>query len=90
MRHKLRPLARRQIKDIYRYTYLTFGEKQADKYMYELDAVFEMIADNPRIGRPYSGETRQLVHGRHIILYRITKTHISIGRIFHGSQRRTD
>ncbi len=90
MGYKVRPFADRQLREIYRYTYKNFGETQADKYLLELDAVFEMIADNPHIGRSYIGETRQFLHGKHIILYRIYKNHISIGRIFHGSQRQAD
>lgn len=90
MAHKLSILAERDVKNIYRYTYLTFNEKQAEKYLGELDAVFEAIGDNPRIGRTAKGRVRQFVHGKHIILYRIEKKLVVIGRIFHGSQRRAD
>lgn len=50
--------------------------------------MFELIGDNPRIGRLYDGRTHQFVHGRHIILYRVMPDFVVIGRIFHGAQRR--
>jgi len=87
MRHRVTQRAERDLHDIYRYTYTTFGEKQADKYLRELDHVFGLIADNPRMGRLYQGRTLQFVHGRHIILYRVIADRVVIGRIFHGAQR---
>ncbi len=80
--------AEESLRDIYHYTYLSFGEKQADKYLLELEAVFETLADYPKVGKPYQGKTRFFVHGKHIILYRIQKNCILIGKIFHGSRRR--
>lgn len=53
---------------------MTFGTVQADRYLTDLGHVFELIAAFPEIGRIYDGETRQFVHGRHIILYRMLGT----------------
>lgn len=89
MRHRITARAERDLKDIYRYTALTFGPDQAEKYLRELDVVFELIGDYPDIGRIYDGRTHQFVHGRHIILYRVMTDTVVIGRIFHGAQRRT-
>lgn len=89
MRHRITARAERDLKDIYHYTVESFGPKQAEKYLRELDAVFEMLGDYPNMGRVYEGHTHQFVHGRHIILYRIGADEILIGRIFHGAQRRT-
>lgn len=88
MAHRLTRRSVRDLKDIYVYTYSAFGEKQAAKYLRELDAVFETIADNPNIGRRYLGRTYQFVHGKHIILYRLEKGSPVVGRILHGAQRR--
>lgn len=88
MGYRLSRRAERDLKDIYRYTYLTHGEQQADKYLRELDAVFEAIGDHPNIGRPYSGRVHQFVHGKHIVLYRMDKGVPLIGRILHGAARR--
>ncbi|WP_119392282.1 type II toxin-antitoxin system RelE/ParE family toxin [Taklimakanibacter lacteus] len=89
MRHRITARAERDLKDIYRYTVLTFGPVQAEKYLRELDAVFEILGDYPNMGRVYEGSTHQFVHGRHIILYRIRSNEIVIGRIFHGADRRS-
>jgi len=86
MRFKITQQAERDLKDIYRYTELTFGRRQAEKYLRELDTVFELIGDNPRIGRKYDGNTHRFLHGKHIILYRVKTDHVLIGRIFHGAQ----
>lgn len=88
MRHRITRRAERDLQDIYRYTFLTFGEQQAGKYLRELDAVFALLGDNPRMGRVYEGRTHQFVHGKHIILYRIEAAHIVIGRVFHGARGR--
>ncbi|WP_306261317.1 type II toxin-antitoxin system RelE/ParE family toxin [Pararhizobium sp. IMCC21322] len=88
MAHRLSRRAERDLKDIYTHTFKTFGEGQADKYLHELDAVFEIIGDNHKIGRAYSKRTFQFVHGKHIILYRVEKQIAVIGRILHGAQNR--
>lgn len=68
MRHRLTQRAEADLKDIYRYTVQTFSARQAEKYLRELDAVFELIRDHPEIGRFYERRTRHFVHGKHIIL----------------------
>lgn len=88
MSHRKSAQAARDLKLIYKYTYLNFGELQAEKYLYELDAVFVLIGDQPGMGRPFLGQTRQFVHGKHIIVYRLETGQVVIGRIFHGAQRR--
>lgn len=87
MRHRITQRAERDLKDIYRYTVETFGHVQAEKYLRELDAVFEILGDYPNMGRIYEGRTHQFVHGKHIILYRVGSNEIVIGRIFHGAQK---
>lgn len=88
MRHRITRRAERDLKDIYRYTFESFGEGQAARYLRELDVVFELLADNPHIGRLYDGRTHQFVHGKHITLYRVESEQVVIGRIFHGATRR--
>ena len=89
MRPRLTDRAERDLKDIYRYTAGMFGHRQAESYLRELDAVFDLIGDYPGIGRVYEGRTHQFVHGRHIILYRVIDDGVVIGRIFHGAQSRS-
>ena len=50
MRHRITQRAERDLKDIYRYTFDSFGERQAEKYLLELNAVFRLIGENPRMG----------------------------------------
>lgn len=88
MRHRITQRAERDLKDIYLYTIEVFGPRQAEKYLRELGAVFDLIGEYPGMGRPYEGETHQFVHGKHIILYRIGADEVIIGRIFHGAQAR--
>jgi len=79
--------AEADLTDIYLYTIQNFGERQARKYLLELDAVFELLGDHPRIGRPYEAGTHQFVHGSHIIIYRIEADAVLIVRILHARQR---
>lgn len=50
MRHRITHRAERDLKDIYRYTFENFGHTQAEKYLRELDAVFELLGDYPSLG----------------------------------------
>lgn len=88
MRHRLTQRAERDLQDIYQYTVDQFGERQAEKYLRELDGVFGLLAGFPNAGRVYAGPTHQFVHGKHIILYRVVGDYLVIGRIFHGAQSR--
>ena len=80
--------AESDLKSIYQNTFQNFGETQADKYLLELNAVFELLADYPNLGRAYKGRTLQFVHGKHIILYRQESGSVVIGRIVHAARRR--
>ena len=42
------------LKAIHRYTSENFGETQADEYLLELDAVFELLASFPNMGPRYT------------------------------------
>lgn len=90
MRHRLTQRAESDLKDIYRYTARSFGPRQAEKYLHELDAVFALIADHPEIGRVYAGQTRHFPHGKHIIFYRVVDETVVIGRIFHSARGSRD
>ena len=48
----LRPKARKDLGDIWSYTYETWGEDQADSYIHDLESVFRTLAVNPKKGRP--------------------------------------
>ncbi|MEM9716004.1 MAG: type II toxin-antitoxin system RelE/ParE family toxin [Pseudomonadota bacterium] len=73
--------------EIYKFGFLTFGLRQADRYHDGLEYVFELIADNPRLGRKIGGSDthRQFHHGRHIIVYSAEDESVLIERVFHDA-----
>ena len=87
MRHKLSLKAEADLGDIYRYTALTFGMRQAQRYLSELSSVFDMLAVYPEAGRKAGESTRQFIHGRHIIFYRQDVDGVVIGRVLHGARQ---
>ena len=61
---------------------------QAQKYRDALEYVFELIADNPRLGTKidYADNYRRFHHGRHVIVYSIDQANlITIERVFHDA-----
>lgn len=73
------------ITKIYEYTYEFWSEKQADIYYEELINFFQLLCENPYIGKNYT-EIRFDVYGftanKHIIFYRILNpAEIEIERI---------
>ena len=72
---------------IYLYSYEHFGEAQADAYTSELVACFQLLAEQPRLGRIRPGQPedrRTFFHGAHIIAYRIATAEILIQRVLDG------
>lgn len=59
-----------------------FGEKQTYKYMQEMNASFQKIADNPELGRPYL-KYLCFRYESHVIYYRQRRNDIFITRILH-------
>ena len=49
----VRPRARRDLKDIWRYTVQQWGEAQADQYLYDLDREIQGLLKFPELGTPY-------------------------------------
>ena len=58
------------------------------RYLNELEAFCQTLADNPALGRPCD-EVRQglrrMEHGQHVVFYRQERTGILISRILHQS-----
>jgi toxin ParE1/3/4 len=75
------------LSSIWKYTFNNWSEKQADIYYSLLIESFKEIADNPNIGKNYSGivkSLRGLKVGKHIIFYiEIEKDRVEIIRILH-------
>lgn len=83
---KLSVKAHADIKKILRYSFQQFGESQAIKYKSGLEASFQLLADNPNMGRECNeirdGYFRH-EHEKHIIFYRQRLNDILIVTIIH-------
>jgi toxin ParE1/3/4 len=49
---RLTPRARKDLRSIARYTLKTWGRRQRDAYLREMDLRFHRLAEQPGIGRP--------------------------------------
>jgi len=83
---KLSVKAQAEIKKIFRYSFQEFGENQAIKYKASLDECFQLLAENPSMGREChhirDGYFRHK-HESHIIFYTQRSNHIFIVTIVH-------
>jgi toxin ParE1/3/4 len=83
---KLRPKARQDLADIWRYTLKTWGEVQADTYIRDLNRAFHALAEQPYMGTDCefikSGYRKHPV-GQHIIFYCPVCSGIEVNRILH-------
>ena len=83
---KLSVKARAEIKKIFRYSFQQFGENQAVKYKVGLEECFQLLADNPDMGRECNGIRDGYFrheHESHIIFYRQRSNDIFIITIIH-------
>lgn len=82
--------ARKDLKNIWLYTYENFGADQADKYFDELESGMETIRDNPLVGVSCDyirAGYRQFKVNEHYIFYRIGKKTINVVRILHDTMQ---
>ncbi|MBN4063816.1 type II toxin-antitoxin system RelE/ParE family toxin [Cardiobacterium sp. AH-315-I02] len=80
----IRPLARNDIKKIWRYTYNNWGEKQADFYANALGQAIEEMIENPEIGNSIEHIRKgyRLYHFKHhFVIYRLSLTVIDVVRV---------
>lgn len=71
---------------IYVFSAETFGEARAESYFLGLRDCLQILADNPRLGRPAELATPGLLrheHGRHIVFYLMEAGGIFVVRILH-------
>ncbi len=78
MIYELSGKASRQIEAIIRYTDKHFGEQQTEEYINGLYYSFDLLTDNPRMGRVYDARRRRYVYRSHHVYYRIQKDKILI------------
>lgn len=85
--YRIAEKAKQDLRSIWNYTYDTWSEKQADKYLKELMNEFFTIASYPEKGKNYEEVGAGLFgvkRNRHIIFYRITETgEVEIIRVLH-------
>ena len=87
---RTRVKARRDLKDIWLYTYENFGLEQADTYFDQLESGMETIQTNPKIGVACDyirNGYRQFKVNQHYIFYRIEKRTIHVVRVLHESMQ---
>ena len=88
-RYRLSRRADQDLFEIFRFGIETFGLLQAEQYQTDLTHCFDLLAQNPRLGRPadiIAPGLRRHEHARHIILYEIETDGVLILTILH--QRR--
>lgn len=85
----LSEIADKDLEDIFDYTMDEFGFDQAEKYLLEIENVFQLLIINPESGKKRD-EIKQGLYSflkdNHIIFYRILDNHIRIVRVLHGSR----
>ena len=80
------PRAEADLVGIAKYTLRTWGKAQTARYLNELEAFCQTLADNPALGRPCDEVRRglrRIEHGKHVVFYRQDLTGILISRILH-------
>lgn len=77
------------IAKIYEYSLLNFGEVQADQYYTSLHQIFDLLAEQPLIGRQFHSYRRH-EHQSHSIFYKITDNGILIVHLLHKSENVTE
>lgn len=81
--------ARKDLVDIGGFTTESWGKRQRDKYLKQLDDAFKLLARQPEIGRDADDIRpgyKKFSQGSHIIFYRAgTESKIVVIRILHNS-----
>ncbi|MCK4704211.1 MAG: type II toxin-antitoxin system RelE/ParE family toxin [Gammaproteobacteria bacterium] len=83
---KLTPEATNDLEDIWRYTAEHWGIDQAIKYVENLNKAFILLAETPEMSRAreeFSPNVRIHTHEKHMIVYLIESTHITVVRVLH-------
>ena len=87
MIYELSRKALRQIEEIIRYTDEHFGEDQTRQYVSGLYYSFDLLTDNPRMGRQYDEQRRRYIYRSHQVYYRLFQDRVLIVDIRSSRQR---
>jgi toxin ParE1/3/4 len=75
------------------YTVEQWGTAQADRYMAELEAFCELLADFPGIGREcdeIAPQLRRMEHESHVVFFFSKDDGILVSRVFHKKRNISD
>lgn len=81
-------LAEQDLIDIWRYSYLNWGESQADHYLDELGQALELISTQPylaSLNTMFTPPVRIHHHAHHLIIYQAFEHCIKVLRVLHES-----
>jgi toxin ParE1/3/4 len=81
------PKAQADIVDIAAYTLANWGDRQMARYVDNLHERFVGLAKHPEMGRrrdEIGRGYRSIVHGSHIVFYRLEDRNLVIVRVLHG------
>lgn len=86
-KYRLTPSAKSDLIEIWNYTVETWGEKQAEKYLQDIEDKLDQLAGNPGLGRKrpeISSGYYSFPVQKHVIFYLNSDSHIDIIGILHG------
>jgi plasmid stabilization system protein ParE len=87
MRWVLSKKASADIDAIIRYTDDAFGAAQTEDYVGGLYRSFDLLLNNPHMGRAWSGERRCIIYRQHYVFYRLRRDDLFITHIRNTRQR---
>ena len=76
-----------QIDEIIRYTDENFGPQQTTDYLTGLYTSFDILTDNPRLGREWAAGKRRYIYRSHYVFYRLLEDRVFITDIRSTRQR---
>lgn len=86
-KYRLTPAAKSDLIEIWNYTVEKWGEKQAEKYLQDIEGKLNQLAANPELGRQrpeISPGYYSFPVGKHIVFYLLSDHYIDIIGILHG------
>ena len=85
-RYVLSPRAQADLDEIWNYSAADWGDDQAESYVRQIQAVIELIANDPRRGRPCNhirpGYSK-FAAGSHVVFFRPIENGVDVVRILH-------
>lgn len=85
----LSKIADKDLEDIFDYTSDEFGFEQAEKYLLEIEEIFQNLILNPQLGKKRDEIKKDLYSfpkDNYVIFYKILNKSIRIVRVLHGSR----